>query len=78
MNTGAYQISLSYNQILDLVKQLSYKEKTRLSIELAKETKDQTLTRLLNSFRTDEINQDEIDKAVESVRSEIYAKRKKN
>ena len=77
MNTGA-QISLSYNQILDLVKQLSFKEKTRLSMELAKETKDQTLTRLLNSFRTDEISQDEIDKAVESVRSEIYAKRKKN
>ena len=78
MNTGAYQISLSYNQVLDLVKQLSYKEKTKLSMELAKETKDQTLTRLLNSFRTDEISQDEIDKAVESVRSEIYAKRKKN
>jgi hypothetical protein len=78
MNTGAYQISLSYNQILDLVKQLSFKEKTKLSMELAKETKDQTLTRLLNTFRTDEITQDEIDKAVESVRSEIYAKRKKN
>jgi len=73
MNTGAYQISLSYNQILNLVKQLSFKEKTRLSMELAKETKDQTLTRLLNSFRTEEITQDEVDKAVESVRSEIYA-----
>jgi spore coat protein CotH len=78
MNTGAYQISLSYNQILNLVKQLSFKEKTRLSMELAKETKDQTLTRLLNSFRTEEITQDEIDKEVESVRSEIYAKREKN
>jgi len=76
MNIGAYQISLSFNQILDLVKQLPIKEKTKLGLELAKETKDQTLSRLLNSFKTDDIRQDEIDTEVESVRAEIYAKRR--
>jgi len=78
MNIGAYQISLSFNQILDLVKQLPIKEKTELGLELAKETKDQTLSRLLNSFKTDDISQNEIDREVESVRAEIYAKRKTN
>jgi len=29
-------------------------------------------------FRTDEISQDEVDKEVESVRTEIYAGKKKN
>lgn len=78
MNSSAFQISLSYNQILDLVRQLPNKEKERLSKDLEKETKDQILTRLLGSFRTDEISQDEIDKEVKSVRAEIYAQKKKN
>jgi hypothetical protein len=78
MNSGAYQISLSYKQILDLVRQLPFKEKAKLSRELAKETKDQTLTRLLDTFKTDEISQAEIDKKVEIVRAELYAKKKKN
>jgi hypothetical protein len=78
MNSGAYQISLSYSQILDLVKQLPYKEKAKLTKELAKETKDQTLSRLLDSFRTEEITQEEIDKEVKMVRAELYAKKKKN
>ena len=78
MNTGAYQISLSYRQILDLVRQLPFKEKTKLSRELAKETKDQTLTRLLDGFKTDEISLEEIDKEVEIVRAELYAQKSKN
>jgi len=78
MDSGAYQISLSYNQILDLVRQLPFNEKAKLSRKLAKETKDQTLTRLLDDFKTDEISQDEIDKEVESVRAELYAQKKKN
>ena len=78
MKSGAYQISLSFDQILDLVKQLPYKDKAKLSKELEKETKNQTLSRLLNSFRTDELSQEEIDKEVELVRAEIYAKKKKN
>jgi len=78
MNSGGFQITLSYSQIWELVNQLPYKEKAKLSRELAKEAKDQTLSRLLMLFRTDEISQDEIDKEVESVRTEIYAGKKKN
>jgi DNA-binding HxlR family transcriptional regulator len=77
MNTEPFQISLSYNQIRDLVNQLPLKEKTKLSKELEKDVKDKTLTRLLNTFRTDNIIQEEIDSEVEKVRTEIYAKKKK-
>ena len=76
MSSGALQISFSYNQIRDLVNQLPYRDKARLSRELAKEAKDQTLSRLLKSFKTDNISQEEIDKEVESVRAELYAKKK--
>ncbi len=78
MNTGSYQISLSFRQILGLVKQLPYEEKTRLGEEIAKETLDKRLSRLLKSFRTDEISQEDIDSEVESVRTEIYASKKKS
>ncbi len=69
MNTNAYKISLKYDQILELVKQLPKKDKAKLSKELAKEAIDTRLTRLLKSFSTDE---------VESVRAEIYARKKEN
>lgn len=78
MNTGSFQISLSYQQIRDLVIQLPYKDKARLGQELAKETKNQRLSQLLESFRTDELSQEDIDKEVESVRTEIYADKKKD
>jgi hypothetical protein len=78
MQTGSYNISLSYNQIRELVHQLPKKDKARLGQELAKEATDQRLSRLLNSFRTDELTQDDIDKEVESVRAELYAKKKKD
>lgn len=74
MNTNAYKISLSYNQILELVKQLSTKEKGKLSRELAKEAVDKRLTRLLKSFQTDELTEDMINEEVEKARANIYAK----
>ena len=49
MNIGTLQISLSYDQLLNLIKQLPIKEKVKLSKELAKETIDTRLSRLLNS-----------------------------
>lgn len=73
MNTYNYQISLSYQQILELVKQLPIEEKAKLGQELVKETIDNRLSRLLNSFKTNELSQEEIDAEVESVRTELYA-----
>jgi len=78
MNTNAYKISLNYGQILELVKQLPKKDKAKLSKELAKEAIDSRLTRLLSSFSSDELAEEFINKEVESVRAEIYARKKKN
>jgi hypothetical protein len=75
MNTNAYKISLSYSQILELVKQLPKKDKAKLSKELAKEAIDIRLTHLLNSFQTNELDEDTINKEVEKIREEIYAKK---
>jgi hypothetical protein len=76
MKTGTYNIYLEFSQILDLVKQLSRKEKLRLSKELEKEIIDVKLTSLLKAFKTDELDQDTIDREVEIVRAELYAKSK--
>ena len=76
MNINAYQISLNYNQVLELVRQLPKQDKARLSKELAKDAIDTRLIRLLNSFSTNEITEEMINQEVEKVRAEIYAKRK--
>ena len=78
MNTSPFKISLTYNQILDLVRQLSTKDKAKLSKELAKEAIDKRLSRLLNSFQTDELSENTINEEVEKVRTELYAKKKEN
>lgn len=76
MKTGTYNINLEFDQILDLVKQLSKKEKIRLSKELEREIIDTKLTALLKAFKTDDLDQDTINKEVEIVRTELYAKSK--
>ena len=73
-----YQISLNFEQILELVQQLSPAEKLRLSKELEKETRDRKLTELLETFQTDELDLDTINEEVETVRAGIYARPKKN
>ena len=78
MNNNAFKISLTYDQVLDLVRQMPKEDKARLSTELAKETADKRLSRLLNAFKTNEISEEEINKEVEKARTEIYAKKQKN
>jgi len=78
MNSTSYKISLTFNQILDLVRQLPNRDKAKLSIELAKETTDKRLSRLLSAFRTDELTEEEINQEVEEARTELYAKKQKN
>ncbi|MGV8139260.1 MAG: type II toxin-antitoxin system VapB15 family antitoxin [Mangrovibacterium sp.] len=65
MSNNAFKISLTYKQILDLVRQLPKKDKARLSNELAKEITDKRLSRLLDTFRTDELSEEEINQEVE-------------
>ncbi len=78
MNNNAFKISLTYDQVLDLVRQMPVKDKARLSFELAKEATDKRLSRLLSAFKTNDISEDEINKEVEKARTEIYAKKQKN
>ncbi len=67
---------MGFDQILDLVRQLPKKEKLRLSKELERDIIDAKLTALLKAFKTDNLDQDTIDKEVEIVRAELYAKAK--
>ncbi len=78
MKTESYNISLSFNQILDLVRQLPKNQKIKLSKELEKEAINQKLTKLLTDFETGELPLDIIDPEVELVRQELYAKSKKD
>jgi hypothetical protein len=68
----SYQPTLNFDQILDLVKQLPRNDKILLSKELEKDTLDQTLTQLLETFKTDELSHLTITEEVEKVRTEIY------
>lgn len=75
MNTNIDQLSLNFEQILELVKQLPYSDKLRLSKELEKETLNQKLTQLLEAFQTDELSLETINEEVEAVRAELYARK---
>ncbi|MCL1464152.1 type II toxin-antitoxin system VapB15 family antitoxin [Argonema galeatum] len=75
MTLANYQLSLNFEQVLALVKQLPYPEKLQLSQELEKEVLNSKLTALLESFKTDELSLETIAEEVEAVRSEIYARK---
>lgn len=69
-------MDVEFDQILRLVKQLTKKEKMKLSKELEKDIIDARLTSLLEAFKTDALDQDTIDKETEIVRAQVYAKSK--
>lgn len=71
-------LSLTFSQILNLVRQLPKEQKVRLSKELEKEAIESKLTDLLQAFQTQELSQEDIDEEVEAVRVEMYAKSKKH
>ena len=74
MSQKTYQLALNFDQILDLVKQLPESEKIQLSQELEKETLNQKLTQLLETFKTNDLSLETITKEVEEVRAELYGK----
>ncbi|MFM6061033.1 MAG: type II toxin-antitoxin system VapB15 family antitoxin [Microcystis panniformis] len=78
MNQKTYQLSLNFDQILDLVKQLPESDKIQLSKELEKETLNHKLTQLLETFKTDELSLETITEEVEEVRAEIYGQQATN
>ena len=78
MRAEPYKLSLSFNQILDLVRQLPKKQKIKLSKELEKDTISNKLSDLLQSFKTDELTDKMIESEVNEVRQTYYEKTKKN
>lgn len=76
MATASLNIRLSYNQILELARQLSDEDKLKLNRELAAEIRKIELQRLLQVFKNDEISLKDIDSEVEIVRQKRYEARK--
>lgn len=70
-------ISLTFQQILDLVRQLPRQQKIKLSKELEKEAIDIKLSQILQSFRTDELSEDLLEEEKEAVRQQLYERSKK-
>ncbi|WP_114748980.1 type II toxin-antitoxin system VapB15 family antitoxin [Pleomorphovibrio marinus] len=71
----ALQIDLTFEQILSIVRQLPKKQKIKLTRELEKEAIDSKLSRLLKSFRTNDLDMKTITEEVEIVRQEMYEKK---
>lgn len=78
MSQNTYSLPITFEQILTLVKQLPHPQKLLLSKELEKETLNNRLTQLLETFQTDEISLETITEEVEEVREEIYARKTGN
>ena len=76
MATASLNIPLSYNQILELARQLSDEDKLQLNRELSAEVRKIELQRLLQVFKNDEISLEEISSEVELVRQARYEARK--
>jgi hypothetical protein len=72
----ALQINLSFQQILAVVRQLPAEQKRKLSKTLEKDIIDSKLTRLLKTFKTSKITEDEILNEVDFVRSKLYGSKK--
>lgn len=70
-----YQLSLNFEQILELVKQFPETQKLKLSQELEKDTLNRKLTDILEAFKTDELSLATIDEEVEALREELYARK---
>ncbi|MEB3233145.1 MAG: hypothetical protein VKJ64_19220 [Leptolyngbyaceae bacterium] len=73
MTSTTYQLPLTFEQILTLVKQLPPDEKQQLSQELAKDLIDSKLSDLLTTFHTDDLSLDTITAEVEAVRGKRHA-----
>ena len=76
MATASLNIRLSYNQILELARQLSDEDKLQLNRELSAEVRKIELQRLLQVFKNDEISLEEISSEVELERQARYEARK--
>ena len=68
--------NLTFDRLIELVRQLSVQEKIILSKELEKEGINSKLSSLLKTFKTNELNEDTINEEAEYVRDQIYERKK--
>lgn len=78
MIQSTYQLQLTFEQILDLVKQLNDSEKLQLSKELEKDTLNPRITQLSEEFKTDELPVETLTEEVEIVRTEMDEEKQGN
>ncbi|MEO6819073.1 MAG: hypothetical protein ABI266_07000 [Ginsengibacter sp.] len=64
----AFQLEVTFEQVLDLVKNLPRREKIMLTRELEKEGIESKLNSLLETFRSKDLNLKTINEEVEIVR----------
>lgn len=67
-------LQLNFRQVVQIVKQLSLDDKIKLSKELEREAINSKLTKLLKSFKTNELREEVISGECEAVRESIYLK----
>jgi hypothetical protein len=72
----ALQVDISFDQVLDLVRQLPTKEKIKLTKELEKEGIETKLSGLLKIFKTKKLSISTINKEAEIARQKIYESKK--
>lgn len=73
---SAFQIEVTFEQIMSLVKQLPRQQKVKLTKELEKEVIDSKLSRLMKTIKTKGLDLDTLNAEDESIRQEIYDKQK--
>ena len=64
----AFQVDITFEQILSLVKQLPRQQKLKLTKELEKEAIDSKLSSLLKAFKAPKLDLETITEEVEIVR----------
>ena len=69
-------LNLNYSQILSLVKQLPMRTQLCLGRILTKDATQEELEYFLDTFKTDELSEEDILSEVKQVRKERYARRK--
>ncbi len=70
------EIDVTFDQILNLVRQLPREQQLKLTKELERETIDTKLSRLLKTFETNDLDLETITEEVEIVRQEIHDRKK--
>ena len=68
-------IDISYDQMLLLLQQMPVRSQLKIGKALTRQNTRVELTHFLDTFRTDEISEEDIMSEVKAVRQERYAKK---